>query len=243
MTHLPLYKEVKNRIVDSLVAGDWRPGDLVPSEPQLARRYGVGINTVRAAVSELVAANILLRRQGKGTFVSLHARAQNLFSFFNLVRADGARELPSRRVVNLKKVVADDDTADLLQLPRRRGGSVIVMMNIIVSMGGSKVAASTIAVPAASFPELEHRGFEDGSVSLYGLYQEEYGVTIVRTREMLRAVKAQARDVRTMGVRIDEPLLEVTRVAYTFNDRPIEVRTMRVCTRNYRYLVEQGSSI
>lgn len=243
MTGLPLYKEVKNRIVESLIAGEWRPGDIMPSEPRLAERYGVGINTIRAALGELVAANILLRRQGKGTFVSLHASAQNIYSFFNLVRADGSRELPARRMVNLKKAAADNRTADLLQLPRTRAGSSVFRMKILVTFGGTAVAVAEIAIPAALFPGLERGGFEDGSVSLYGLYQENYGVTVIRTREMLGAVKAASADARVLSVRTGEPLLEIARVAYTFNDRPVEIRTTHVQTSNYRYLVERGSSV
>jgi len=243
MTRLPLYKEVKNRIVEGLIAGEWRPGDVMPSEPRLAKHYGVGINTLRAALSELVAANILLRRQGKGTFVSLHASAQNIYSFFNLVRADGIRELPARRMLSLRKVAADNRTADLLQLPRTRTGSTVFRMKIQITLSGTPVAVSEIAVPTALFPGLERRGFEDGSVSLYGLYQESYGVTIIRTRDMLGAVKAQGADAQVLAVRTGEPLLEITRVAYTFNARPVEIRTTRAHTGNYRYLVEHGSSV
>ena len=243
MTRLPLYKEVKNRIVEGLIAGEWRPGEVMPSEPRLAERYRVGINTVRAALSELVVANILLRRQGKGTFVSLHASAQNIYSFFNLVRADGTRELPARRLVNLKKVAADDRTADLLQLPRTRAGSMIFRLKLLITLGGRTIALAEIAIPAALFAGLEKRGFEDGSVSLYGFYQENYGVTVVHAKDMLGAVKAGRADARALGVRAGEPLLEIARLAYTFNDRPVEIRTTRVHTGDYRYLVEQGDSV
>jgi len=243
MTGLPLYLEVKNRIVESLIAGEWRPGEVMPSEPKLAERYSVGINTIRAALSELVAANILLRRQGKGTFVSLHASGQNLYSFFNIVRADGNRELPARRTISLKKVAADNYAADLLQLPRIRAGANIFKMKIVVMLGEATVAVANIAIPAAMFSGLKGRGFEDGSVSLYGLYQENHGVTIIRVRDMLGAVKANSVDARLLGVRTGAPLLEITRVAYTFNDRPVELRSTRLRADKYRYLVEQGRSV
>src|SRR4051812_32270830 len=68
----PLYKSVKNRIISSLQAGEWKPGEMLPSEPKLAAAYDVGVSTVRAAVGALASAGIVVRRQGKGTFVAAH---------------------------------------------------------------------------------------------------------------------------------------------------------------------------
>src|SRR5688500_1073691 len=99
---LPLYREVKEKLIQALAAGEWRPGAKIPVEAELARRYGIGISTVRAAVSELEAAGILSRRQGKGTFVSEHANQSRLYRFFNLVNADGTRETPLRTFVFLR---------------------------------------------------------------------------------------------------------------------------------------------
>ena len=139
MSRLPLYKVVKNNIVQSLIDGEWRPGDMMPSEPRLAERYAVGINTLRAAISELVAANILLRHQGKGTFVSKHASNQGIYRFFNLVRPDGQRELPVRQLISLKPSVADNKTADLLQLPRGRNGAKLYKLIVLFRLGGEPV--------------------------------------------------------------------------------------------------------
>ena len=65
MAGLPLYREVKEKLIQALAAGEWQPGGKIPVERDLARRYRVGIATVRTAVSELETAGILSRRQGK----------------------------------------------------------------------------------------------------------------------------------------------------------------------------------
>src|SRR5690349_8982230 len=65
----PLYKQVRASLVDSLCRGEWKPGDALPNERSLAERYGVGVATIRAAIGELAAMHVLVRRQGKGTFV------------------------------------------------------------------------------------------------------------------------------------------------------------------------------
>ena len=69
---LTLYKEVKRQMLESLASSEWAPGDAIPSEKLLCQRFGVSIGTLRKAIDELVAENLLIRHQGRGTFVALH---------------------------------------------------------------------------------------------------------------------------------------------------------------------------
>src|SRR5690606_4471700 len=80
-----LYKHVKNQIVDTLSKGQWAPGERLPSEAKLAAHYGVGISTIRAALAELSAAGLVVRRQGKGTFVTQHDDQHSVYRFFHVV--------------------------------------------------------------------------------------------------------------------------------------------------------------
>ena len=89
LTFSPLYKEVKNRLVRGLAAGDWKAGEAIPSESKLAERFNVSIGTIRKAIDELVAERILLRQQGRGTFVATHTEDRTLFYFFHIVGKDG----------------------------------------------------------------------------------------------------------------------------------------------------------
>ena len=72
----PLYQQIKDLILQSLQTGEWKPGEAIPSEMDLAARYRVSQGTVRKAIDELSADNLLIRRQGKGTFVATHAEQQ-----------------------------------------------------------------------------------------------------------------------------------------------------------------------
>lgn len=71
-TFSPLYQQIKTLILQSLQAGEWKPGEMIPSEMELAARYKVSQGTVRKAIDELAAENLVARRQGKGTFVTTH---------------------------------------------------------------------------------------------------------------------------------------------------------------------------
>src|SRR5260221_5933431 len=90
----PLYREVKRQLMEAMSGGEWKPGEAIPPERRLAERYGISIGTVRRAIDELVAENMLIRQQGRGTFVASHNRDRLLFYFFHLLPQDGANECP-----------------------------------------------------------------------------------------------------------------------------------------------------
>src|SRR4051794_26549380 len=86
----PLYQQIKGLILQSLQAGEWKPGEAIPSEMDLAARFRVSQGTVRKAIDELAAENLVVRRQGKGTFVATHAEQHVRYRFLRLVpRAGG----------------------------------------------------------------------------------------------------------------------------------------------------------
>ena len=238
-THEPLYKQVKREIITSLTQKEWKPGGILPSESRLAARFQVGISTVRAAIGELVSAKVLTRIQGKGTFVSLHNRGRNIYQFFHVVRDDGMKELPLSELVSFGKATADNETADLLQLPRRPDGARIYKMRNILRVAGAPVVVSDIAVPASLFPGMTAKILREGD-TLYAVYQRRFGVNIVRTIEELKSLGGDASACGVFGLPKNAPLLEIRRTAYTFNELPVEVRVSRVDTRNYHYRLDQG---
>ncbi|HWJ95219.1 MAG TPA: GntR family transcriptional regulator, partial [Telluria sp.] len=88
-TFSPLYQQIKALITQSLQSGEWKPGELMPSEVELAARFKVSQGTVRKAIDELAAENLVVRRQGKGTFVATHAEQHVQYRFLKLVPDTG----------------------------------------------------------------------------------------------------------------------------------------------------------
>jgi len=156
-----------------------------------------------------------------------------------VVRDDGTKELPVSELIGLKKAKADAAIADLLDLPRRSRGHDVYRLRNVLRVGGIAVVVSDITIPAALFRGLNEAIARSGS-TLYAVYQTHFGINIVRTVEELRAVKASPAVAKVLALRTGDPVLEVRRHAYTFGDRPIEVRTSAVLTRNFFYLVESG---
>src|SRR5512135_188497 len=110
----PLYEEVRARLIEGISTGAWRPGEAIPSEGELARAFGVAVGTIRKAVDTLVADQALVRRQGKGTFVTTHDGGRLMFHFFHIVERGGAKAYPQVRLLDFRRDRADPDAAQAL---------------------------------------------------------------------------------------------------------------------------------
>lgn len=228
----PLYKEVKRKLTDSLHRGEWKPGDVIPSEKVLAERFGVSVGTVRKAVDELAAENLLIRHQGRGTFVASHDRNRQFFYFFHIVRQDGRKEYPSVDLVEFSKGKADAGVAGKLGIAT--GARVFRFVNQL-SIGGGPVIVDEITVAEERFPGLTDKRLRGRPNTLYHFYQQAYGISVVRTEERLRAVKADALHAGMLQVPVGDPLLLIIRVALSYRDQPVELRHSYVDTRRYEY--------
>jgi GntR family transcriptional regulator len=243
MPSQPLYKQVKDRIVDMLARNEWRPGQMIPSEKQLATRFEVGISTIRAAVGELATSGVLVRTQGKGTYVAHHDARGSSYRFFNVARNNGDKEAFYRELLSLRRERPSVDEAARLQLarPGRRVGEVY-RLRIKLSATFPAFAYAEIVVPVNLFRGLDQRSVPDGPSSLYALYQAQYGVNIIRVKESLYAVRAGAGVGRVLHLDAGEPVLQIDRIAFSFNDAPVELRTTWVHTRHYHYCMTQGDT-
>ena len=114
----PLYKQVERHILQCLAEGEWKPGDQLPTESQLAERFGVAVFTIRAGIRALVAANILIRKQGKGTFVARHTRQRQRYQFSHIYRNEGVQIFPDRELLSFEKARATDKVAGLLGMEK-----------------------------------------------------------------------------------------------------------------------------
>ncbi len=110
---MPLYRSVKRALLRAIEGGQLPPGGSLPSEAALGAALGVSIGTLRHAVDELVAEHILVRRQGRGTFVATHSADRFLFQFFHVERSDGLREVPQVELLGFARLRLDDDAAAL----------------------------------------------------------------------------------------------------------------------------------
>ena len=220
-TFSPLYRQIRVLLLESLKAGEWKPGEAIPTEPELAARFRVSQGTVRKAVDELASDNLLVRRQGKGTFVATHNEERSLFRFLRLAPLQGEVEYPDSELIDSRRTRASAEIARLLDV---RSGESLVFLRRVLSFQEIPTVVDEISLPAGIFRGFSAQRFNDWTGSMYGFFETEFGVRIVRADEDIRAVAADARTSKLLGVEPGSPLLCVDRVTFTYGDRPVEFR-------------------
>jgi GntR family transcriptional regulator len=230
---MPLYRVVKRALLRAIEAGRCAPGEALPSESELASAFEVSIGTLRHAVDELVAEHILVRRQGRGTFVATHNADRFLFQYFHVERADGLRESPQVDLVSFERLRCDEDTAQALRI--RPGDPVFQVENRLL-LQGRAVIYDRLLVSSLAFKGLTERRLRERPSTIYHLYQTEFGITVVRALERARAVAADRATARVLGVALGSPVMQVRRTALSFGDRPVEYRVSTLDTTRHEYV-------
>ena len=229
---LPLYRQIKALLVQRLQQGEWKPGELIPSELDLAARFQVSQGTVRKAVDELAAENLLVRRQGKGTYVASHHEPRAQFRFLRLVPDRGEAAASSSDFLECRRIKAPVDVARQLGL---RGADAVIYIRRLLSMGGAPLVLDDIWLPAALFRGLTPERLSEYRGPLYGLFESQFGTRMIRADERIRAVAAADDVAALLSVPPGSPLLLVDRVTYTYRDQPVEVRRGFCVTTDHHY--------
>jgi GntR family transcriptional regulator len=256
----PLYRQIKILITQALQSGEWKPGELIPSESELAQRYRVSQGTVRKAIDALAAANIVVRRQGRGTFVASHLEVRTQFRFLRLrpddpglssaatgeaaVRESGASSEHARsaagqmlrsQVLDCRRTRAPAEIARSLQL---KAGDPVVFIRRLLDLDGEPTVLDDLWLPGTRFRGLSAERLTNYGGPLYALFQEEFATRMIRAVERLKAVAASAEFARLLKIKTFDPLLLVDRLTYTYGDEPVEVRRGWCITDHHHYYNE-----
>ncbi|MDB5848768.1 MAG: GntR family transcriptional regulator [Rhodoferax sp.] len=235
----PLYQQIKGLILQSLEAGEWKPGEAIPSEMDLAARYRVSQGTVRKAIDELAADNLLIRRQGKGTFVATHAEQHVRYRFLKLMPDQGSTDTEGpaqRHIIDCKRLRANADVARLLGL---RTGDAVLQVRRVLSFAANGGFVPTILedlwLPGVPFKGLTAERLSDDRGPMYAMFEAEFGIRMVRAEEKIRAVMPDAEQAKLLELPPATPLLSVERIAYTYNDVAMELRRGLYSTATHHY--------
>jgi GntR family transcriptional regulator len=228
----PLYRQVKDALVARIASGAWRPGEALPSEFEIAAELATSQGTVRKALDEMTAERLVVRRQGRGTFVARHDDARILFQFFKLVPDGGERKFPESRVLSVSLAAASTDERTRLALSGRARVVRLVRERLL---SGRVVILERIALPAEPFGPL---GEGEVPNNLYDLYATRFGVTIAGGRERLKAVGASSDESASLGVAEGAPILLIDRIAVDLAGKPVEWRRSACRTDEVHYLSE-----
>jgi GntR family transcriptional regulator len=231
----PLYLQVREELTRQLAGGRWQPGTMLPSEQELARELRVSQGTVRKALDAMTAERILVRRQGRGTFVAEFEESRILFQFFRLYPDKGERLFPVSKVIGLSSAKAD--AAEALALGLEHGSKVWRLLRMRFH-GEDAMLRESISLPAARFAGFDRLAEIPNNV--YRLYSERWNITITSAAEKLKAVAAGREEARALGCAEGAPLLQVVRTAYDINKGPVEYRVSRCLTERMHYVSNLG---
>jgi GntR family transcriptional regulator len=252
----PLYRQIKTLLTKRLQAGEWKPGEPIPSETELAARYRVSQGTVRKAIDELAANNLLVRRQGRGTFVASHLEVRTQFRFLRLrpddlpqadLSGEPSASMPGERsvqgqvlrsqVLECRRMRGPAEIARVLQL---RAGEPLVQVRRLLDLEGEPTVLDEIWLPGARFRGLTAERLANYSGPLYALLEAEFGVRMIRAEERIKAVAAPAEVATVLHVKPGTPLLRVDRVSRTYDAAPVEFRRGWCLTERHHYYNELG---
>ena len=231
-TFSPLYQQIKALMLRGMAQGEWKPGEMIPSELELAARFKVSQGTVRKAIDELAQEHLLTRKQGKGTFVATHGEARIQFRFLRLTPNDGAQSQPESTIIDCKRQRAPADVARALEF---KVGDTAITIRRLLSFQGEPAVLDDLWLPGTLFKGLTAERLVSAQVPLYSLFEQDFGIKMLRAEEKIRAVAAPADVAAILRVVEGAPLLLVERLSFTYGDKPVELRRGHYLTEKYFY--------
>jgi GntR family transcriptional regulator len=228
----PLYLQVKDTLVQRIVAGTWKPGAAIPNEIELSRELGISVGTVRKALDEMEGERLISRRQGRGTFVIDQTSEECAIRFSNIRDADGIRIGGETQSCEILSATASDGEARALRL---REGEAVYRLHRLRVHDGVPFMCEDSTVPQSRFPGLAQE--TDISPSIVVL-AHHHGVLLSRAEEKIGVAKASGDVAEALKVAHGTPLLTLDSIVYAIDGRPIEWRRAQCHLGDNTYVTE-----
>ena len=228
---LPRYYQLKEIMRDRIRSGEWKPGDLIPSERELGEQYGISRMTARQAITDLVNEGLFYREQGKGTFVSQRKITQQLIhltGFTEDIRARGQQ--PSTKVLSAEMSPADETTAEKLRIPT---GTFIFRLQRLRLADGEPLAIELSQISFKGCERLLEDDLENNS--LYRILETKYGMPLMEADQELEAGLAGSEEGQILKISVGSPILFTRRTTYTERNQPIEYAKAIYCGNKYTF--------
>lgn len=215
---LPLYYQLKELIRSQIELNHLKPGDSIPSERELAERYGISRPTIRQAIQELVVEGLLIREKGRRTTVATPKFRQwfleSLTSFQD--------EMAQKRLSFSTKVLAFERVPASSTLREVLGANVNICYKLqrLRYVEGKPVVLVTTFLPLDLFPEMDRENLEQNS--MYHLIQSKYGYRIGGATRVIEAINASAEDAKLLGIAPGDAVQLIRTTGYLDNNRPFE---------------------
>lgn len=234
---LPLYQRLRDEIAARIAAGDWLPGELIPTEAELTQRYGVATGTVRKAVDTLVNEGLLQRRQGRGTFVRRPSFDSSFMRFFRQKTGsrDGTREVPTSRLLTRQCEQPPDAVGQALSLARKEAVIHLQRQRILQQR---ILFHEDIWLPETRFKALMAIEPEQFDNLLYPFYEKVCQQRIASAHEELTVATADEATAAALSILPGQPVVVIERLARGYDRTPLEYRISKGAADTFRYQID-----
>jgi len=229
----PIYQQLRDALAERISGRDWRPGHALPNEADLAREFGVSVGTVRKALDLLERERVVIRKQGRGTFVTDFESQDIASRFTHLCSPEGKPIAASISATPPREAPADEDERERLGLD---ADARIYRFRRICSVDGTLFMVERVVVPAALFPRLA-KGADPAQQHIASLAQQE-GLLLGRAQERISIRPATEAACEELGVPVGRPMLVLDRVVRALDGRPVEWRVAECLPSQLCYVAE-----
>lgn len=228
---VPRYHQLKEILRERIRSGEWKPGDLIPSERELSETYGISRMTARQAITDLVNEGVFYREQGRGTFVTQNRITQQLLrltGFTEDIRARGQR--PATQLLSATMCPADEIAAERLRV---NVGQPVFCLQRLRLADDEPLAIEESHLNFNGCDSLVDEDLENNS--LYYLLETKYGLPLMEAEQELEAGLAGEEEAETLQIPVGSPVLFTRRTTYTDRNRPVEYATSVYCGAKYTF--------
>lgn len=215
---IPLYIQIAESLKARIESGVLSDGDRLPPERALSEMLGVNRLTLRRALRLLAGDGLLIRRQGKGTYIArpkIERHAGSLVSFTRGMQRSGYT--PGAKIISFSQTPVDVSLSKELQLPI---SAPVYLIQRLRTLNREPVLLERYTIPAEAFPDLQR--FDLESRSVYEVFEREYGVAVRRARQSLEPVAATEYEARLLEVDPGAPLMLERRLSFDEKGKPVE---------------------
>lgn len=231
-TMKPLYEQLMDAIREDIRKQVYKPGDKLPTETELENIYSVSRITVRRAVKELCDENILIKKQGKGTFVLNREIRSHLEGIGGFHDALGGMQRASTELLSIDEVEAGSEFGDYLSMP---ASYPVIRIRRVLSADGAPVMLDTCYLPAFRYPGI--RQHLTGNFSVYGILREEYGTKMTKAEKVLKVRRANGEEQRLLNCGEGDPVFDIFKIVYDENRIPVHVSISIMNGENTSYII------
>ncbi len=233
---LPMYYQLKELLREYIAAGEWKPGDMIPSERELSEQYGISRMTARQALKELTTEGLLYREQGKGTFVAEPKIEQKLTRLTGFSEDMHKRQMePGGRVLRLELITPSTVVCRALQITPEQN---VVLLERLRLAEGEPIALETCHLYFNDVYRLMDEQFENNS--LYSILRTKYNVQPTKAQQQVEADLCSRREQDLLQIATGSPVLRNRRIAYSQWERPFEYTESAYRADRYVFQVELG---